>query len=489
MKKKERPVGQTASISFIWSFFEKAGNQIVSLLVQIVLARILAPSDFGAMAIMVVFTNLGTTFMLSGLNTAIIQKKELEESDPSTAFWLSFAISVLFFLIIWLTSPVIASFYSAPSLVGPLRVLSLMVVFGSLSSIQTALITRALNFKRIFIASSTSLVLSAVAGIAVALAGGGVWSLVCQQLCISIVNCIALTAQTRWLPKASFSMKSAKELYSFGWKLMTSGLLESLYQSFADLIVGKLFSSSELGYFSQGRKYPQAVGWALDSAMQPVILSSISKLQDDRKQARQFIVTSLRCACFVVMPSMFFLAACANSLIPVALGEQWTPIVPVFQLFAITYAFISIQSVNLQSINAMGRSDLYLKIEILKRGLGIAVLLLTSFVLRDITAIAMGYLAVELVSTFINSFPNRQLIGYPYRKQLKDIAPIFIIAAASAIVASLIDFVMTPSFVTLFVQVLVMLVLYCALCKIFKIKELSLVKNVITRFVGSNHKQ
>ncbi len=486
LRKPQKQVRQSALSSFVWSFLEKAGNQVVSLVVQIVLARILAPSDFGTMAVMVVFSNLGTTFMLSGLNTAIIQKKNLEQSDPSSAFWLSFIISLIFCVLIWLVAPAIASFYQTAALVDPLRALSLTVVIGSLSSMQTALITRALNFKLIFVASSISLILSAATGIAIALAGGGIWSLVCQQLCMSIVNCIALTAQTKWLPGFVFSPTNAKKLYAFGWKLMVSGLLESIYQSLSDLIVGKLFNTSQLGFFSQGRKYPQAIGWALDAAMQPVILSSVSKLQEDLKGARQFVAASLRSACFIVMPSMFFLAACSHTLVPLLLGEQWRPIIPIFQLFAVTYAFISIQSVNLQTMNALGRSDLYLKIEVIKRSIGVAVLLFTSFVLQNVIAIAAGYLAVELISTFINARPNRKLINYSYTEQLKDIFPIFTIAAICAVGVFLIGMLPLPAAATLVFQAITMIVLYLGVCKVFNIREITLVGRLIQPLLRGN---
>lgn len=425
--------------SFLWNLLEKAGGQGVALLVQIIMARILSPEDFGFMAIMIVFVNVGNVIVQSGLNTALIQTKKLDEKDPDTAFWMCFSTSLLLYIALFFLAPNIAEFYQMQKLTEPLRVLCLVLVFNSLYSIQAALVTRDLAFKRIFIATFTAMVVSGISGVATAILGGGIWALVVQQVLYSIIASAVLTLETKWFPHFRFSPKRARTLFQFGWKLLVSGLLETLYESLSDLIVGKLFSAGSLGFFNQGKKYPQALAYTLDSTIQPIMLSTVSRVQDNLDDVKGLTRRALKTSTYLIMPIMSYMAVAANSLVTTILGSQWAPAVPYFQAFCISFMLIPIHTTNLQALNGMGRSDLYLKLELIKKSYGIVMILLTALIMQDLFAICVGYVITGVISTFVNAYPNKRIINYSYREQLVDIGPTVISVAISSVLGIIVE--------------------------------------------------
>ena len=455
--------------SFIWNFLEKLGGQGIALIVQIVLARLLSPSDFGAMALMVVFINIGNVFVQSGLNTALIQTECLDKKDADSAFWMSFAISIVAYLLLFIAAPYIATFYRSDILKSAIRVLGVILIFNSLYSIQSALVTRDLAFRRIFFATMIAMIISGVVGITISLAGGGIWGLVSQQVVYSAIAPLVLTIETRWLPKLAFSVSRAKTLFSFGWKLLASGILETVYQSLSDLIIGKQFSTSSLGYFNQGKKYPQVLGTVLDSTIQPIMLSTISKIQSNKDDVKGVVRRALKTSSFLIMPIMAYLAVAAKPIITLLLGEQWIPAVPYFQIFCIVYALLPIHTTNLQALTGMGRSDLYLKLEIIKKTYGLAILAFTAFFIKDILAISLGSIATGVISTFVNAFPNKKVIGYSYWEQMKDLLPIFLLTVAVSSCGLIIgQFIATSEIIRAIVQLALMAGLYLGIARLTK---------------------
>ena len=415
--------------SLFWKFLERAGYQIIALIVQIVLARLLTPEDFGMIAILAVFINVGNVFVQSGLNTALIQFPDVEEKDYSTVFWLCFAISIVLYVVLFFCAPAIATYYEAPQLTWPLRVFLLVLIINSLNSIQVARLTRELDFKKIFHATMACVIVSGAIGIAMAAAGFGIWALVGQQVSFQLVNCLVLYGQMRWLPYLHFEADRALAFFRFGWKLLVSALLDVGYQSLSDLIIGKQFSKTELGYVSQGKKYPYTLGALLDGAIQSVMLSAISRIQEDRAYVKRLVRRALKTSSFIVFPVMGAMGLCAEPLIYLLLGEQWLPAVPFFQMYCFVYALWPIHTSNLQAINGVGRSDLFLILEVIKTALGVGILLFCVFYLQDIYAVVAGYMVAGVISVFINAFPNRKIIGYAYREQFADIAPAALLTA------------------------------------------------------------
>ena len=411
---------------------ERGGSAVVQMAVQVVMARLLAPEQFGALAIMLVFVNLGNVVVQSGLNTALIQAPGADDADFTTVFWMSLAVSLVLYAAVFAAAPAIASFYAMPELTWPLRGLAVVLIVNALNSVQVARVTRDLQMRKVFIATMASVACSAAAGIGSATAGAGLWALVAQQVAYQAINCLALFAQVDWKPSFVFRPDRARELFGFGWKLLASGLLEQGYQSLSDLVIGKQFSASSLGMVSQGKKYPAAVGNMLDGAIQPVMLSAAAHVQEDRAYVKRLVRRALKTSTFLIAPSMVLFACAAPPLVPALLGPQWAASVPFLQVYCLVYALLPIHTTNLQALNGMGRSDLFLRLELVKKAYGIAAILFCAFVLGSVEALVASYLVTGIISTFVNAWPNKRVIGYAYGEQVRDIAPAFLLAAAAA---------------------------------------------------------
>lgn len=452
---------------------ERGGNAVVSLVVQVVLARLLAPDDFGMLAIIIVFVNIGAVFVQSGLNSALIQSPNIAKEDYSTVFWCCLAVAVVLYAFIFFTAPYIGAFYSRDDLVWPLRAIALILIINAFNAIQSAKVTRDLELKKTFYATITSVILSGVIGISVALLGMGIWALVMQQLFYQLVNCFVLGVQINWHPELCFSYKRAKELFGFGWKLLISGIINTLYQSLSSLVIGKQFSQYDLGLVSQGEKYPQAIGNMLDGAIQPVMFSAVSRVQADLDQVKGLTKRALKTSSFLVIPVMGLFALVADPFTRVFLGEQWLGAIPFLQTYCFVYALYPIQSTNLQTINGLGRSDIFLKLEIVKKIYGVAILFFAAFILKDIYAIVIGAIITSVISIFVNSFPSKRLINYGLFEQLKDMLPAIVLSVIAISAASLIGFLDLSEPVILLLQCVAVMVVYAALSAVFHLEEFS----------------
>ena len=455
--------------SLFWKLFERGGRAVVELLVQIVMARLLAPEEFGALAIMLVLVNVGNVIVQSGLNTALVQAPHVDGKDCSTVFWLSFAVSLALYAAVFACAPLFADFYAMPHIVWPLRALALVLVVNSFNAVQVAVVQRALEFRKVFNATVASVAVSGALGVASALAGAGLWALVAQQLAYQLANCAALALQVRWRPRAVFDAGRARTLFSFGWKLLASGLLDAGYRGLSDLVIGKQFSAGSLGLVSQGKKYPMAVGSMLDGAIQPVMLSAVSRVQGDAACVKRLVRRALKTSTYLIVPSMAAFALVAEPLVRLLLGEQWLPCVPFLQMYCLVYALLPIHTTNLQALNGVGRSDLFL----VKKAYGLAVMLFAAFVLRDVYLLVGSYMLTGVVSTFVNAWPNRKVVGYSYAEQVRDVCPAFLLAAASAAVAFPVSLLALPDLATAALQAAAMAAAYLILSRLFKVEALS----------------
>ena len=459
--------------SLFWKLFEQGGTAVVTLLIQVVLARLLSPDEFGMLAIMLVFVNVGNVIVQSGLNTAIIQAPDATERDYSTVFWMSLTVSVVLYVATFLAAPAVVAFYGMPAAVTPLRVLVLVLVVNAYNSIQEAIVARNLEFQKTFRATITAGVVSGAVGVGVALAGGGIWALVLQQLAQQVCKCLALALQVPWKPHLVFDASRALVLFRFGWKLLASGILEQGYQSLSDLMIGKVFTSADLGYVSQGKKYPYSLGCLLDGAIQPVMLSAVSRVQDDLAYVKRLARRALKTSTFIVMPAMALFAVAAEPIVRIVLGDAWLPSVPFLQMYCFVYALLPIHTTNLQVLNGMGRSDLFLRLEFVKKAVGVAVLSVTVFVLRDLHLIVAGSMLVRVLSPFINAAPNRRVIGYAYHEQVRDILPALLLSALAAAAAQAVALLGLSDPLTVLLQVVVMAVVYLGAAALLRVEELS----------------
>lgn len=484
----EKNLKHTTITSLFWKLFEQGGAAAITLIVQIVLARILAPDEFGMLAIMIVFVNVGNVVVQSGLNTALIQTPDVTERDYSTVFWMSLAMSLILYVAIFCAAGAIASFYAMPTLVWPLRALVLILIVNAYNAVQEAIVARNLEFHKTFRSTVAAGVISGTVGIVSALLGAGIWALVLQQLLYQLFKCIVLAFQVPWKPRFVFERARAVQLFSFGWKLLVSGLLDQVYQSLSDLIIGKVFTSSDLGYVSQGKKYPQALGVVLDGAIQPVMLSTVAKVQSSKDQVKRVARRALKTSTFLIMPAMTLFAVVAQSLVPLLLGEKWLFCVPFLQMYCYIYALLPIHTTNLQVLNGVGRSDLFLKLQIIKNALGLCILIFTSLVLQDLHAIVCGFMVSSTLCTFINAAPNKRVIGYAYSEQLRDILPAFALSLVAGACALPLELLALPSIAIIALQIVVMAVVYLVLAYVLHVEELHYLLGTLRSFMTKRDK-
>ena len=446
--------------NLFWRFAERCGAQAVSLVVSIILARLLAPEAYGTIALAMVFINILQVFVDSGMGTALIQKKDADDLDFSSVFYFNIAACLVLYAGLFLAAPSIAQFYGDPALTALVRALSLTVVVSGVRNIQQSYVSRHLLFKRFFFSTIGSTLASAVVGIAMAYAGFGVWALVGQSLSNVVTGTIILWATVPWRPRRMFSWQRLKSLLSFGWKLLVSSLLDTGYNNLRSLIIGKLYSSADLAYYNQGDKLPNLVITNINASIDSVLLPTMANEQDDPARVRSMTRRAIKTSTYVMAPLMMGLAACAEPLIRLILTEKWLPCVPYLRIFCITSMFYPIHTANLNAIKALGRSDLFLKLEIVKKAVGLTILLCTMW--HGVMAMAYSLLLSSVLSQIINTWPNRKLLRYHYLNQLADILPALLLACAMGLAVYCIQFLGWGDLPTLCVQVPVGAALYLA---------------------------
>lgn len=455
--------------SLVWKLLERSGTQGIQFIITIILARLLLPEEYGLIVLLTVFIAISSVFVQSGFNTALIQKKRVNETDYASVLYLSLAVATLLYCILYVCSPIIADFYKKPELVLILRVLSITLFFGAINSIQIAIISRNMQFKKLFFSSLGSVIISGCIGIGMAYFNYGVWALVAQQLSSQLSTTIILWFTLRWRPKLVFSFKKIKQLFSFGWKILVSSLLDTAYMNLRNLIIGKIFTPSMLGYYNRGEQFPMLIVSNINGSIQSVMLPTLSSYQDDKRKVKELVRRSIVTSSFIVFPLMMGMAVVAEPLVSLILTEKWLPAVPFLQIFCASFALWPIHTANLQAINAIGRSDIFLKLEIVKKIIGLLVLGMS--IPLGVYAIALGVLLTGIIASLINSYPNLKLINYSFLEQLKDIASsLFLSLIMGAIVFS-ISFFKLPIVLTLSVQVIVGVSVYMGLALLFKVES------------------
>lgn len=457
--------------SLFWKLLERGGTQGIQFIVQIVLARLLAPEQFGTIAIVMVFINIAQVFVQSGFNTALIQKKDADDVDFSSVFYLSLALAGILYLIIFLSAPIIARFYKDDILVPVIRVLSLTLFFGTLNSIQNAYIARNLMFKKLFKSSLGAIIISGSFGLFAAYQGLGVWALVVQQLTNQMTISIIMWFTVKWRPKFIFSIARVKDLFSYGWKLLASSLLNTLYLEIRTLFIGRMYTSSTLGYYNRGQQIPKVIVSNIDGSIQSVMLPTLSAHQDDKKKVKDMMRRAIMTSSFLIFPMMIGMAVVAEPLVKIVLTDKWLPAVPFLQIFCISYALIPIHTANLQAINAMGRSDIFLRLEVVKKLLGLVILGIS--LPFGVYAIAIGQVISAIISTFINVYPNKHLLNYSYREQWADIMPSLVLAVIMGITVYMFNLINIAAWKVLGLQLVVGVGSYIGLAKIFRVESLS----------------
>lgn len=438
--------------NFIWRFAERCGAQLVTFIVSIVLARILTPSDYGTIALVTVFTTILQVFIDSGLSTALIQKKDADDLDFSSVFYFNFVICIILYLIMFVSAPFVADFYKDSSLVSIVRVISLTLIISGVKGVQQSYVSRHMLFKRFFFSTLGGTIFSAVLGIIMAYAGFGVWAIVFQQLSNNAIDTLILWITVKWRPIKKFSWSRLKNLLSFGWKMLASSLLDTVYNNLRNMIIGKLYTSADLAFYNQGDKFPKLIVTNINTSIDSVLLPTMSNEQDNHVRVKDMTRRAIKISTYIMAPLMIGLAFYAKPIVQIVLTDKWLPCVPYLQIFCISYLFWPIHTANLNAIKAMGRSDLFLKLEVIKKFMGMILLLIT----MNISVMAMAYslLISGLISQVINSWPNRYLLKYSYIDQIKDILPNIVMALIMVGFVYFISYLNLPILVSLVVQIL-----------------------------------
>ena len=456
--------------SFFWKLLERFGVQGIQFVLQIILARILSPEHYGMLSLMIIFTTLANVFIQTGFNTALIQKKDVTEEDYSSVFWVSLGIASLIYVVIFFGAPFIADFYKMPDIISPLRVLSLMLFPGAFNSIQLAIVSRAMDFKKVFYSNVGGIVISGTIGILIAVSGGGVWALVAQTMLNIFVACIVMFLNVKWKPKLVCDLGRVKNLLQFGWKILVSSLLDTLYQDLRSLVIGRKYDSGTLGYYNRGKQFPQFIINAVNGTVQSVMLPAMSAEQDDVAKVKTLTRNSIMISSYIIFPLMAGLAGVAVSLVSLLLTDKWLPSVPYMQIYCFTLAFYPVHSCNLQAMNALGRSDIFLKLEIIKKSIGITALVIAVFCFDSPIAIAMTGVFTTVTSCFINASPNKKLINYSYFEQMRDIMPSFIAAIVMLVAVLSLERLQLGVFMTLILQIIVGIIIYVLISVVFRIE-------------------
>ena len=350
-----------------WKFGERISAQLISLIVSIVLARLLSPDDYGAVALVMVFITIANVFVASGFGNALIQKKNADNLDFSSVFYLNIALGLVLYAVLFFASPAIASFYNMPVLSPALRVLGIRIVVASVNSVQQAYVSRHMLFKRFFWSTLFGTLVSGVVGITMAYHGFGVWALVAQYLTNTCTDTIVLWFTVKWRPIFRCSLERAKGLFSYGWKLLVSALLDTGYKQLRSLIIGKKYTSADLAYYNQGDKYPGLIVNNINTSISSVLFPAMSQFQDDRERVKQMTRRAIQISSYIMWPMMIGFAVVAEPFVSLVLTDKWLPCVPFIRIFCFTYGLYPIHTANLQAINALGRSDLFLRLEIIKK--------------------------------------------------------------------------------------------------------------------------
>ena len=454
--------------SFIWKLLERFSAQIITFIISLLLARLLDPNHYGMMSIITIFITLADIFIHNGFNTSLIQSKSVDDDDYSSVFWISEIVAIILCVILFFCIPYIAIFYNMFEIIIPFRVMSLVLIPGAYNSIQIAKINRELDFKKLFILNTISNIFGGILGIITALFGFGLWSLVIQRMSGTLLSCIVLSFIVKWKPKFVFNIERVKVLFSFGWKLLISSLLDTGYQNLQSLVIGKKYDTNTLAYNDRGKHFSQFIMSAVNDTVLAVMLPTMSKEQDNVLKVKSLTQKSMTVTSYLVFPMMAGLAAIAKPLVTVLLTEKWLECVPYMQIYCFIFAFYPVHSCNLQALNALGRSDLFLKLEIIKKTYGIISIIIAVFCFNSPLAICGVGLVTTWLGWFVNSYPNKKLLNYSMKEQLLDLLPSILVTLIMFIGVLLIGKLNINNVLLLIIQIISGILIYFVFSMIIK---------------------
>lgn len=476
---------KTVLSNMLWRLAERCGVQGVSFIVSVILARILLPEEYGVVSIITIFITILNLFLDSGFRNALIQKKDADAVDYSTVFYFNILMGIILYVFMFWLSPYIAHFYKMETMTSYIRILSLTLLLGGINGVQTAIVAKRMEFKRFFYSSLAGTLVSAVIGIAMAYSGMGVWALIAQKLIDQLVDTVILWFTVKWRPLLVFSVKRLKPMFHYGSKLLGASLLNSLTTNLSGLLIGKAYSPDLLAYYDKGRRIPNLVVENLQSTVQSVLFPVLAQQQEDKKQVKYILRISFMTAAYCIFPCMVGIGICAEPIIRILYTENWIAMVPYLQLWCFIFAFYLMHTAQLQVIQALGRSDIILKIEIIKQIISIiAILLMIPFGVLPMLAAMCG---VTVICLYINAYPNKKLVDYGFFEQMKDIVPIIFLNCVMGVGVYLFSLLKLPDLLLLPIQVLAGIGIYFAGSYVLKLESLVYIKKVGEVFRKSPH--
>ncbi len=452
-----------------WSFIDSIAGQGITFLVGLVLARLLTPEEYGLIGIIIIFIAVFNSIVDSGFSNALIRKNDAKDIDYNTVFISNLVLSVVLFGVLYISAPAISNFFNQPQLIPLLRVMGSIVIINAFAIIQRTILVKKVDFKTQTKVSLISSITSGVVGIGMAVGGLGVWSLVGQQISRQFLNSAFLWIYSRWYPKLQFSIQSFKELFTFGWKLLVSSLIDTVWREIYQVIIGKCYSPVALGQYTRAQQFASICSSNLTTVVQRVSFPVLSSVQDDKERLKNGYKRIIKVAMLVTFVLMLGLAAVAKPLVLSLIGEQWLPCVPFLQIICLQMMLYPLHSLNLNMLQVQGRSDLFLKLEIIKKIIAIGPLLLGIFV--NIYWMLGGSVVTGCIAYYLNAYYSGPFLNYSIKEQVKDILPSFGVAVAMAVPVYAMSFIPLNPFILLPLQIVVGAVITLVICEATKLPE------------------
>lgn len=464
----------------IWSTVERFSVQGIQFVVMIIMARILTPADYGLVGMLAIFIAVSQSLIDSGFSQALIRKQDRSEIDNSTVFYFNIGVGVILYFILFFSAPLIAKFYHEGKLIPITRVICLSFVFNSLTIVQRSLLTIKLDFKTQAKASLCGTVIAGIVGIKMAYAGYGVWAIVWNQICNVSITATFLWILSHWRPILAYSWKSFNELFGFGSKLLLSGLLETIYRNLYLIVIGKFFRASDLGYYTRAHQFTDFASTNVTGIFQRVTYPVLCTIQNDDTRLREVYIRLLKTSAFIIFPLMMGIAAVAKPMIISFLTEKWLFSAILIQILCFSQMWYPVQAINLNLLQVKGRSDLFLKLEIIKKILGIIMLCIT--LPLGLIPMCFGMIINSLFSLIINTYYTGKLINLGFFKQMKDLIPILTLSIATGIIVYVtVTYIPMKAWLALSVGVMEGILLYAGLAKLFRFNEFSELLSIIRR--------
>ena len=467
----------------VWRFAERFGAQIVSFIVSVVLARLLSPSDYGEITLVMLVVSVLQILVDSGFGNALIQKKDVDDLDYSTVFVFNIAFCIILYALLYMLAPCISKILFKTDMTLVLRCVCVIVLISGVKNIQQAYVSRNMQFKKFFFATLGGTILSAVVDIVLAYKGYGIWALVAQYIINPLIDTIILWRVVEWKPSFRFSMKRLTKLFSYGWKLLAVAIMTEVFNDLRNIIIGKIYSTEDLGYYSNGQKVPQLLTQNIDASIKSVMFPAFASEQSNVELVKLHMLKMIKITNYVLFPVLFGIAACAENIVIILWTEKWIQVVPFLRVASVMLALNSMQGTNQQAIIALGHSQVNLVTDIVIKVVGLLLLLMS--MRHGVFCIALSGLVTTVIALFINMWPNTRILKCKIREQLLNTLPEGVTALTMAIIVYIVgQQSLFPPVLSLMLQILAGIVIYVALSILFSMNSYQVVKKILLDFLG-----